>query len=61
MGALLATHEHGVPYVTAAGVAMVSLFMVLRRPLSARRQADSEALQEAREQPSVIPEEPWVP
>jgi type II secretory pathway component PulM len=58
---ILAAHEHGVPFVTAAGVALLGLVMAIRRPLSARREADSEALQEAREQHSVLPEEPWVP
>jgi hypothetical protein len=58
---ILGAHEHGVPFVTAAGVAALGLVMAFRRPLTARRQADSEALQEAREQPSVLPEEPWSP
>lgn len=57
----LAAHEHGVPFLTATGVAIVALVMALRRPLSARREADSEALREARELPSVLPEEPWSP
>jgi len=50
----LAVHEHGVPFVTAIGVAALGLLMAARRPLSARREADSEALKEAEERPSSL-------
>ncbi len=52
---VVAAHEHGVPFVTATGVAVLGLVMALRRPLTARREADAEALKEAEERPSSLP------
>jgi hypothetical protein len=58
---LVGADTHVVPILGVAGPTAVAIIMALRRPLSARREADTEALAEARAGSTTVVEESWSP